>query len=79
MTICNLTAFLQIFGPMLGLFAGAAWTMSAWYGRFYVTDEAIDTTMMKQSRWNAYAAIFASLSAFAQVSTSFVPVCRALS
>ena len=79
MTICNVKSFLEIFGPILGLFAAAAWTTSAWFGQFTVTDQAVETTMVSQSRWNAYAAIFAALSALVQVSTSFMPLCRAFS
>ena len=77
MTICGLKRFLEVLAPILGLLAAAAWIMSAWYGNFPMTYEAIETTMVKQSRWNAYAAILAALSALAQVSTSFMPVCRA--
>jgi hypothetical protein len=79
MTICSLKSFLEVLAPILGLLAAAAWITSAWYGNFPMTYEAIETTMVKQSRWNAYAAILAALSALAQVSTSFMPVCRAFS
>jgi hypothetical protein len=79
MTICTVRAFLEIFGPMLGLCAAFAWMTSAWFGRFTLTDGLVESTTASQSRWNAYAAIFAALSAFAQVSTSFMPVCRAFS
>jgi hypothetical protein len=77
MTICGLKRFLEVLAPILGLLAAAAWITSAWYGNLPMTYEAIETTMAKQSRWNAYAAILAALSALAQVSTSFMPVCRA--
>jgi membrane-bound ClpP family serine protease len=77
MTICNLRVFLEIFAPMLGFFAAASWMTSAWFGRFTLVNRLVKSTMVSQSRWNAYAAIFASLSAFVQVSTAFVPVCRA--
>jgi hypothetical protein len=76
MTICNVKSVLEVIGPIVGLFAAAAWIISAWYGRPLVSYQAIETTMVQQSRWNAYAAIFAAICALAQVSTSFMPVCR---
>jgi len=79
MMICNLRAFLEFFGPMLGFFAAAAWMISARFGRLTLSYQAIESTMVSQSRWNAYAAILASLSALVQVSTSFMPVCHAFS
>jgi hypothetical protein len=79
MTICTIRAFLEIFGPMLGLCAAFAWITSAWFGRFTILDEVVESTMASQSRWYAYAAIFASLSAVAQFSISFMPVCHAFS
>jgi hypothetical protein len=79
MTICGLKGFLEILGPILGLLAAAAWITSAWYGRLPLTYQSIETTMVQQSRWNAYAAILAAFSALAQVCTSFMPACRAFS
>jgi hypothetical protein len=79
MTICQFKSVLEFLGPVLGLLAAAAWMVSAWYGNFPLTYDSIDTTMVKQSRWNSYAAFLASLSALVQVSTTFTPVCRAFS
>jgi hypothetical protein len=76
MTICSVKSVLEVLGPIVGLFAAAAWITSAWYGRSPMTYQSIETTMAKQSRWNAYAAILAACSAFAQVFASFMPVCR---
>ena len=77
MTICGLKGFLEVLAPILGLLAAAAWIRSAWYGNLPMTYESVETTMVQQSRWNAYAAFLAALSALAQVSSSFMPVCRA--
>jgi hypothetical protein len=77
--ICNFRAFLEVFAPTMGFIAAAAWMTSAWFGRFALSDQLVESTLVSQSRWNAYAAIFASLSAFAQVSTAFMPVCQVLS
>jgi hypothetical protein len=79
MTVCGMKSFLEILGPLLGLLAAAAWITSAWYGKLPLTYQSIETTMVQQSRWNAHAAVLAALSALAQVSTSFMPVCRAFS
>jgi hypothetical protein len=77
MTVCGLKGFLEILAPILGFLAAAAWITSAWYGRLPMTYKSVEPAMVgRQSRWNAYAAILAALSALAQVSTSFMPVCR---
>jgi hypothetical protein len=76
MTVCGFKTFFEFLGPLLGLLAAAAWITSAWYGTFPMTWKALETTMVKQSRWNAYAAILAALAALVQVSTAFMPVCR---
>jgi hypothetical protein len=77
--MCSLKSFLEFIGPILGLLAATAWMISAWYGLKPLTYDALKTTMPKQSRWNGYAALFAALSAVAQVSTTFMPACRAFS
>lgn len=79
MTICAAKSLLEILGPMFGLLAAAAWMISAWYGLKPLSYSSIESTMPKQSRWNGYAAALAALSAIAQVSTTFMPVCRAFS
>jgi hypothetical protein len=63
MAVCGIKGFLEILGPILGLLAAAAWITSAWYGKLPLTYQSIETTMVQQSRWNAYAAILAALKA----------------
>jgi hypothetical protein len=45
MMICNLTALLEFFGPMLGFFAVAPWMISAWFGRLTLSYQTIESTM----------------------------------
>jgi hypothetical protein len=76
MTICGLKTFFEFLGPLFGFLAAAAWITSAWYGKLPLTYQSVETTMVKQSQWNAYAAILAAFSALIQISTTFMPVCR---
>ena len=77
--ICMVRFFFELLGPLMGFLAAFAWMTSAWYGRFTFNEETLESTMASQSRWNAYAAIFSSVSALVQLSTAFMPVCRAFS
>jgi hypothetical protein len=75
--ICMVRFFFELFGPIMGFLAAPAWMTSAWYGRFTFNEDTLESTMASQSRWNAYAAIFASIAALVQLATGFMPACRA--